>query len=475
VEFDVTVESRPERAQRLVEALLAPRNIAIVGANDRPGSWPARTYQNLKQYGFPGAVYPVNPKRPEIWDGPCYPDLRSLPEPPDHLAVLVPATAVAAVLREGAAAGARSATVFTSGIGDASGNAGAHLAHELREVIAQTGLAVSGPNCMGNFCARTRMATFNDPAELPPGPGPVAMVGQSGGVMLFISRALRERGIEVGTIVTSGNEMGLTSADFIAAFAADPAVRVIVSYIEGVRDPGPFRDACTAARAAGKTIVFLRTGRSPGGRLAATDHSGAVAGSLAVLDELDGEPGIVVAPSADDVVDVVECVLHVRELRGRRLAGLTLSGAFRGLLLDAAADAGLSFPPLAARTVARLNEVLGAGALVSNPVDGGFGIVTSPETYRACIEALDADENVDMIVIQEELSRDENLTRSERWMEIAESVAATSGTKPIAYASFVSYGLTSRSRELRARLPHLAILQECNRALRAIAAVAPRA
>ena len=85
----------------------------LVGASDRPGSWAARVWRNLHKYQFPGPVYPINPRRTEIWDKPCYPDFKSLPEPPDHLVVLVPATGVAEALRAGAAAGARSATVFS--------------------------------------------------------------------------------------------------------------------------------------------------------------------------------------------------------------------------------------------------------------------------------------------------------------------------------------------------------------------------
>ena len=105
-------------AQEKVEALTAPRNAVLVGASDRPGSWAARVWRNLHKYQFPGPVYPINPRRTEIWDKPCYPDFKSLPEPPDHLVVLVPAAGVAEALRAGAAAGARSATVFSSGFGE---------------------------------------------------------------------------------------------------------------------------------------------------------------------------------------------------------------------------------------------------------------------------------------------------------------------------------------------------------------------
>ena len=138
-----------------------------------------------------------------------------------------PPPAVIDVLHEAARVGARSATIFTSGIGDATDADGIRLGADVARVIRATGLAVSGPNCMGNFCARTRMATLNDPRALPTVGGPVAMVGQSGGVMLFTAHALHDRCIGVGYIITSGNEIGLTTADYIAAFAAEDFDRAL--------------------------------------------------------------------------------------------------------------------------------------------------------------------------------------------------------------------------------------------------------
>src|ERR1700693_574738 len=148
-----------ETSRRKVAALTAPRNAVLVGASDRPGSWAARVWRNLTRYEFPGPIYLVNPRRTELWDRPCYPDFQSLPETPDHLVVVVPAPAVPELLRSGAAAGARSATVFSSGFGEAFDTHAAALGRELAAVIAETGLAVSGPNCMGNVCAKSRLVT----------------------------------------------------------------------------------------------------------------------------------------------------------------------------------------------------------------------------------------------------------------------------------------------------------------------------
>src|SRR4051812_35250281 len=172
-------------SKKKVEALTAPRNTVLVGASDRPGSWAARVWRNLNRYEFPGPIYLINPRRTEIWDRRCYPDFTSLPEPPDHLIVLVPAAGVIETLQNGAAAGARSATVFSAGFGEAYDTQAAALGRELAAVIAATGLGVSGPNCMGNVCAKSRFVTLTEDRLLTLHEGPVALVGQSGGMMIF--------------------------------------------------------------------------------------------------------------------------------------------------------------------------------------------------------------------------------------------------------------------------------------------------
>src|SRR6195256_6809612 len=149
------IESRC--VQGKVAALTAPRNVVLVGASDRPGSWAARVWHNLNRYEFPGPIYLINPRRSEIWDQPCYPDFQALPQAPDHMVVLVPAAGVIDTLQRGAAAGARSATVFSAGFGEGFDPKAAALGRELTAVIAQTGLGVSGPNCMGNVCAKSRL------------------------------------------------------------------------------------------------------------------------------------------------------------------------------------------------------------------------------------------------------------------------------------------------------------------------------
>jgi acetyltransferase len=362
-----------EASKKKVEALTAPRNAVIVGASDRPGSWAHRVWRNLNRYEFPGPIYLLNPRRDTLYDRPCYPDFKSLPEPPDHMVVLVPAAGVIDTLKSGAAAGARSATVFSAGFGESFDSEAAALGRQLTDVIKQTGLGVSGPNCMGNVCAKSKFVTLTEDRPLKLREGPVALVGQSGGMMIFSNSALEDRGITAEYLITSGNELGLSIGDYIAFFAEQPEIKVIVIYVEAVSDLATFKAACRHARRKGKHIVALKLGQSEGGRQAAMAHTGSLAGSVEAFDAVAGELGVIRADTLDDLVEVTELLAHTGAPPGRRLGAITLSGAFRGLLLDGAEKNGLQFQPLAPTTTEKLNSVLTVGSLVHGLDRGAAG------------------------------------------------------------------------------------------------------
>jgi acyl-CoA synthetase (NDP forming) len=458
------------RAVAQVDALLNPRNVVIVGASDRKGSWTEKVYENLRRYEFKGAVYPINPKRAEIWGVPCFADLAALPEKPDHLAILVPAAAVAGVLREGAAAGARSATIFTSGFEESDGPEGAALARELELAVRETGLAVSGPNCFGNLSSSSSLVTIPDGRAQSVASGPVAIVAQSGGIGMAIKRTLEERGARVGYVVTSGNETGLTTADYIRYFVTVPDVKAIVCYLEAVRDRDGFLAACRAARAVAKPVIVMKLGTSVQGRAAALAHTGALAGTAASFDAIAGVSGAIRVGNLDDLVEVTEYALHARLPQSRGLAAITFSGGLRGMLLDAAERNGVQFAALQDATREEMSKLLGVGAGVGNPVDGGFAAVSSQETYLKCVELMLNDPGVDLLLLQEELPRGPGAEAKESNLRKIEELA-TQVAKPIAYTSMISYGLNDYSRALRAELPHLPFLQEVDKSLRAVARI----
>jgi acetate---CoA ligase (ADP-forming) len=452
-----------------IHAMLHPRNIVLVGATDKPGNYAERIWNNLVKYQFEGGLYPVNSKRETIWGVPCYKDFASLPEKPDHVLVLVPARVAVQVIRDAAAAGARSATIVTSGFGELQDEESQRLAGELQQAIRETGLAVTGPNCLGNLSAGEKMFTNIDDRVVTMEAGPVAIAGQSGAIVMAIRQALEDRGVGVGYMVTTGNEAGLETPDLMAYFAADPSVRVIVVYLEGVRNTQGFRKACKAARAAGKPVIALKLGASEGGRAAAMAHTGALAGSIETFDAISTREGMIRVRGLDELIETTECFVHVDPPKGNRLAAVTLSGGKRGLLIDAFHAAGLNFANLSTNASDKLAKMLGPGSIVGNPLDAGFAAVVDPSVYMQSIQIMIDDPDTDIVIIDAELPKAPHELRERNLRIVNEKAAAAS--KPVVYISTMSIGFTEFTKALRKSLPHIAVMQGLDRAVGAIKAL----
>ncbi|MEA2943121.1 MAG: hypothetical protein QOD09_3650 [Bradyrhizobium sp.] len=464
--------SPPPEASELVKnihAMLHPRNIVLVGATDKPGNYAERIWINLIKYKYQGGLYPVNSKRETIWGVPCYKDFVSLPDKPDHVLVLVPARFAVQVIRDAAAAGARSATIVTSGFSELQDADSQKLAAELQQAVRETGMAVTGPNCLGNLSAGEKLFTNIDDRIVTMEAGPVAIAGQSGAIVMAIRQALEDRGVGVGYMVTTGNEAGLETPDLMAYFAADPSIRVIVVYLEGVRNTKMFREACKAARAAGKPVIALKLGSSEGGRAAAMAHTGALAGSIETFDAISTREGVIRVRGMDDLIETTECFVHADPPKSDRLAAVTLSGGKRGLLLDAFHAAGLNFAPLSKDASDKLSKMLGPGSIVGNPLDAGFAAVVDPSVYMQSIKVMIDDPDTDIVIIDSELPKAPHELR-ERNLRIVNEMAGAA-SKPVVYISAMSIGFTEFTKGLRKSLPHIAVMQGLDRAVGAIKAL----
>ena len=452
-----------------IHAMLHPRNIVLVGATDKPGNYAERIWNNLVKYKFAGGLYPVNSKRETIWGVPCYKDFTSLPDKPDHVLVLVPARFAIQVIRDAAAAGARSATIVTSGFSELQDDESQKLAAELQQAIRETGLAVTGPNCLGNLSAGENLFTNIDDRVVTMEAGPVAVAGQSGAIVMAIRQALDDRGVGVGYMVTTGNEAGLETPDLMAYFAADPSIRVIVVYLEGVRNTEAFRSACKAARAAGKPVIALKLGTSEGGRAAAMAHTGALAGSIETFDAISTREGVIRVRGLDELIETTECFVHADPPKGNRLAAVTLSGGKRGLLIDAFHSAGLNFADLGTDASGKLAKMLGPGSIVGNPLDAGFAAVVDPSVYMQSIQIMIDDPDTDIVIIDSELPKAPHELREKNLRIVNEKAGAAS--KPVVYISTISVGFTEFTKTLRKSLPHIAVMQGLDRAVGAIKAL----
>jgi acyl-CoA synthetase (NDP forming) len=461
--MDMTISSAGR-----VEALLAPRNVVLVGASDRPGHWSGRVWQNLERFRFGGNVYAVNPNRSDIWGAKCYPTLQDLPEAPDHLAVFVPAEMTLRVLEEGAARGARGATLFAAGFGEGGDAEGRAKAAQLRELLERTGIGAAGPNCMGVASGRSRLVTIADETLEQLAPGPVAAVTQSGMLCGTFSRALNDRGLKVGYLISCGNQTGLTFSDYVDFLAEDPDLRVIICYIEALLDAPRFLAAARKARANGKSVVVVKIGGSEAARSAALAHTGSLAGSIEVFDTFAREAGIIRVDSLEETVEAAELLSRVPAPKGRRLAFMTISGAMKSLMTEAAEAHGLAVATLSDATEAKLREALGEDADIGNPLDTKRTLPSSQ--YTACIETLCADPEVDLLLVAEELPREGGIERKVANLKALE--ARIGGfEKPVAAFSPVTFRETDYMIGLREEISHVPLLRDIGKTFRTIAAL----
>ncbi len=465
----LTPMTKLEPAPKNIDALLNPRNVALVGASDRDGHWSKRVFDNLRRFGFAGGVYPVNPNRSEIWGTPCFHSLALAPQAPDHLAIFTPAETVLDVLRAGAAAGARSATIYAAGFGEGGDTLGRRRAVRLGEVLAETGLAVAGPNCMGVASGRAKFATIPDETFQELAPGPIAVVSQSGAMCASMNRAINRLGLKIAYLVSCGNQIGCTVGEVVDYYAAQPELRVILCYVELIPDAERFLQAARRARASGKTVVAVKIGGSLEARAAALTHTGAMAGRSEVFDAFAAAAGVVRFGSLEDAVEAVEFLARCPLPRGRNVAFMTNSGALRNLVLEAGAQAGARFATLSPATRAALNAAL-ALTDADNPFDTKRTLPLAQ--YFACLDILVAAPEIDTVLVAEEFPLAEGIARRIANLGALQAAAgANDGGKRVAIFTPLAVGATDYGRSLRARMPQVPVLAETEKTVRVVDAL----
>jgi acyl-CoA synthetase (NDP forming) len=460
---------------RSLERLFNPRNVVLVGASDRPGHWSGRVWLNLDRFSFPGRVFPVNPNRTEIWGAPCFPDINSLPEAPDHLAVFVPRERLLPVLADGIRQGVGGITIYAAGFGEGGDDPeGKRLANELSARAHAAGIAVVGPNCMGLACGGSRFSTIPDESLQKLAPGPVAVITQSGALCASINRAINDVGLKLAYLVSCGNQTVCTIADYIDYLADDPKLRVILCYVEGLPDAERFFAATSRAFANGKTTVVVKIGSSEAGRAAALAHTGSLAGNTQAFDVYARQAGVVRLDTLGDGIEAVDYLARHALPRGDSMAVMTNSGALRSLTTEAAERTGAKLAVLSEATHARMATLLD-DPRVSNPVDTKLTLPTGQ--YMACLETLASAPEVDVVLVAEDMPRSagldrkvDNLRALDRW--VAERSASGDDAKPVTVFSSLIFDTTEFSTDLRRSLPHLAILREPDKTLRVMRAVA---
>ena len=361
---------RGDKEHRRLKPLMNPRSIAIVGASDRGNA--ATAIRLLREWGYPGGVFPVNPRRTEVMGLPCYPTLEATPELADLALVVVRRDTVMEVLRDAHRVGVRAAIVIAADFAGIPDPVGRATQDEMTQFAADTGLLVCGPNCLGLINVRAKATPFGAPLDLPVIAGNLAIVAQSGGNAVAFATSAYERHLGISYLVSSGNEACLQLPDYINYLVADPDTRVICAYVEGIREPARFHAAALAAHNAGKPFIAIKVGRSERGRAVALAHTGALSSPDDLVDALFADAGVLRADSIDDALD--KCSLFAQlepDLwpRGRNLALVTNGGGAAAIFVDQASSAGMEFPSLPPAVRKRLEAVFPPNVTIHNPVE----------------------------------------------------------------------------------------------------------
>jgi acetyl coenzyme A synthetase (ADP forming)-like protein len=392
--FAAPALSAPDRAVTALDAVFRPASIAVVGASRTPGTVGYEIIHNLLAAGFAGAVYPINPNATSVHSVPAFRSIAAVPAPVDLAVIAVPKELVLAVAEECGRAGVRALVVITAGFREIGGG-GIERERELLAIIERYGMRMVGPNCLGvvNTAAAVRMnATF---APVMPPPGPVSFMSQSGAMGVTILDYAAEYGIGVNHFVSVGNKADISGNDLIEYWAADPATRVILMYLENFGNPRKFtRIAREVTRT--KPIIAVKAGRTAAGARAASAHTGALAGVDSATDALLRQCGVLRVDSVEELFDMAMAFGHLPVPAGNRVAVVTNAGGPGIIIADACEARGLSVAGLSARTRARLRRHLPEEASVRNPVD--MIATATPESYRLALEAVLADPNIDAAI-----------------------------------------------------------------------------
>ena len=378
-----------------MKSVFAPHSIAVIGASRKPGQLGREIVHNLRASGFTGTLYAINPRGAEVEGIRVHASLRDVPEPVDLAIIAVPAALVESALDDCIAIGVRAVVVISAGFAE-TGEEGKKYEAALVEKIRRAGMRMVGPNCMGVINTDPAVSMHGTFAASFPPAGNVAMSSQSGALGLAVLDYARSLNIGFSTFISVGNKADVSGNDLIQYWAEDPKTDVILLYLESFGNPRKFGEI---ARRVGRTkpIVAVKAGRSAAGAKAASSHTGALATSDAIVDDLFRQAGIIRTGTLEEMFDVAALLANQPLPKGRRVAILTNAGGPGILAADACEANGLELAKLGDDTVTALRAFLPAAASVGNPVD--MIASASPEQYRRSLELLLADPAIDAVVV----------------------------------------------------------------------------
>ncbi|GCE08003.1 acetate--CoA ligase family protein [Dictyobacter aurantiacus] len=373
-----------------------PRSIALIGATDN-SRWSIYTFDNLRNFGFAGPVYLVNPNREIVHGQQAFHSLRDVPEVVDLAFVMVSTTRVLSIVREAAELGTTRFVVLTSGFSE-TGDTGARLEQELLEYARAHSLTILGPNGNGFINITDQITPYGLPITPPLKAGPVGVVLQSGALTSAVLAFAQGHAIGLSLLVAMGNESMISVTDVVDYLLDDEATRSIALFLECVRHPAELRRVADKARALGKAIVVLKIGSSEASSRTALAHTGALVGNDAINAAAFRQLGLIRVSSLEDLLTTAALAGYSPPLPGRRMGVVTPSGGACDIISDLAEEVGLQLPEFAPSTIEKLQEVLPPFSTSHNPLDVTGYVVVDATLQQRALEVVVHDPNIGFVL-----------------------------------------------------------------------------
>lgn len=398
----------------MLETLLYPKAIAVIGASRNPDKVGYAVVANLVNNGFKGPIVPVNLDADEILGLKCYKSLGEYKDPIDLSIIMVGGKYVKDALQSSIKAGAKSVIVITAGFKEV-GAAGAKAEQELVEICRAGGVRMVGPNCLGVLNTDHHMnATF---APSVPPPGKISVISQSGALCVAILDWAAEQKLGLGKVISFGNKADLNEVDFIQTLAEDKETKVIAGYLESIKEGNKFLRIAEQA-ASIKPVVILKVGITSAGAKAASSHTGSLAGADMAYGAAFKRAGVIRAESFEALFDYATAFAMQPLPNGERVAVITNAGGPGIMAADAAESSGLKMVSPSKESDAKLRAFMPAAGAFGNPID----VIgdADPDRYVKAFEVMQDDETIDAIVV---VVTPQNMTKP---LELAEKLGAAS-------------------------------------------------
>lgn len=377
-----------------LDRLMNPKAIAIVGVSERPEAIGTRVLNNLRKMEFPGPIYPVNPRHKSLAGVDCYPSLSELPGPVDAAFLAVPASGGPDLVEEAGRCGIKALFINANGYADGDAQ-GVALQRRIEASAAKYGIAICGPNNLGMINVHDRVAMWAPRYMKLVEAGSLGVISQSGSIALILSEDERDLGFAY--LVTAGNEAVVTVADYLSQMVRDDRVKVILLFLETIRNPQAFYEASLEAQRRGKRIIALKLGTSAEGRALVQAHTGSLAGEDRLYDAFFKALGIIRVRDLDEMLETaVVLSKDTTAVPPGKNVMVTLSGGEAALIADIGADLSLTFPQLSQDTLARLRPAFPPYSGINNPVDA-WGLGFNADRFKIVLNALLDDPDINLI------------------------------------------------------------------------------